>query len=520
MIIKHVHIEKFRAIKDIEFSLGERITAIVGHNGTMKTTVLGILSQTFTIGKNHPLSGEKTLDGHNFRSQFSEKFKLSDKDIAGQHRWTLTIDKKIYSDESFGVHSIKRDANSIRFWPTKGKNAGDGYLQVPVHYISLKRVTPIGEENNISQETNLSLEEIEFLRTEYSQIFTSFQNVNLNVDTLISKNKGTASIHHCEHDALSISAGQDALGKILLAVLSFKRLKDKYPKDYPGGILLIDEIESTFHPMAQQHLIKRLHRYSHRYKLQIIFTTHSPSIIKSAFPHNYNNKHAKLIYLKKVGDSVMVHKDVPIEKVISELSGEVIDTKTKVSKVRIQVFTEDEIAKNMLTYLLKDYKDRIKFVGCSIGAEQYLELLRVKLEQLTNSLIVLDGDKNVKKTHTKIKNYKLSNILFLPGSDAPEKFFYNFLYTLEEDDEFWDLNLGGFDKVKCFAGFNTFNDATDTEEYKKWFKQNILHFGGKSLKKLIPYWAKKKPDEHERLVKEFKESFNRLASKMDIDLIE
>ena len=65
MIIKHLHIEKFRAIKDLNFDLGSKITVIVGHNGTMKTTILGILSQTFTLSKDNPMVGEKTKTAFN-----------------------------------------------------------------------------------------------------------------------------------------------------------------------------------------------------------------------------------------------------------------------------------------------------------------------------------------------------------------------------------------------------------------------------------------------------------------------
>ncbi len=68
MIIKHAFITKFRALQNVEFDLGKKITAIVGQNGTMKTTVLGILSQTFTISKEHKMHGEQTIDGYNFHS--------------------------------------------------------------------------------------------------------------------------------------------------------------------------------------------------------------------------------------------------------------------------------------------------------------------------------------------------------------------------------------------------------------------------------------------------------------------
>ena len=48
MIIDKVEINKFRGFKSVEFSLGEYVTLIAGQNGTQKSTLLGILTQTFT----------------------------------------------------------------------------------------------------------------------------------------------------------------------------------------------------------------------------------------------------------------------------------------------------------------------------------------------------------------------------------------------------------------------------------------------------------------------------------------
>lgn len=123
MIIKSVHIDKFRAIENIDFDLGTKLTAIVGHNGTMKTTMLGVLGQTFSIGKNNPMYGESTIDDYKYRSQFAEKFKLSDKDIPGTHKWRLNFYPSIYKNDFFEAHSIYRDKTDPipRFWSTEGK---------------------------------------------------------------------------------------------------------------------------------------------------------------------------------------------------------------------------------------------------------------------------------------------------------------------------------------------------------------------------------------------------------------
>ena len=56
MIIKKIHIQKFRGFSDIDFQLWAHITAISGQNGTQKTTILGIISQWFAItDENNPM---------------------------------------------------------------------------------------------------------------------------------------------------------------------------------------------------------------------------------------------------------------------------------------------------------------------------------------------------------------------------------------------------------------------------------------------------------------------------------
>lgn len=511
MIITHASIEKFRALSNIDFDLGSKITAIVGHNGTMKTTILGILSQTFTIGPKHIMHGEKTIDGYNFHSQFSEKFKLSDKDIPGEHKWRLDLCKGVYKNDYFEAHSIKRDnkSNDIRFWSTEGKGADTGYPQVPVYYISLKRVTPIGEEKNINLSSELTDEEKLFLLNEYKEIFTTIDTSNYEISTISSTNKHSAAIFPNDQDALTISAGQDNIAKILIAVLSFKRLKDKYPNDYKGGILLIDEIESTFHPMAQKMLIKRIYKYSKDFNIQFIFTTHSPTIIKSTFFDKYNKREAQLLYLKKVDKKVISYNNPPIENVIAELSGEIMPPKKKPEKLTI--FCEDNVARSILRQFLKAYNKYISISTCSLGAEEYLELLRVELDPMKKAIIVLDGDKKVEKYINKMKKLNVNNMLFLPSEDCPEKFFYKYLYSLDANDPIWDNSLGGFDKAKCFQAYSTLLDNNaDTERYKKWF-DTVKSYFGKGCKKLINYWMINNQDEYEKFVTDFKEKFNLIA---------
>lgn len=99
--------------------------------------------------------------------------------------------------------------------------------------------------------------------------------------TITSKNKQSIGVSTELYDWNQNSMGQDNLGKIILALFSFKRLHDKYPRQYKGGILAIDEMDATMYPASQVELLKVLRKYASKLNLQILFTTHSMSLLKA-----------------------------------------------------------------------------------------------------------------------------------------------------------------------------------------------------------------------------------------------
>ena len=92
----------------------------------------------------------------------------------------------------------------------------------------------------------------------------------ISIDLLSSDQKQTLGITTDSYDWESNSSGQDNIGKILLAVLSFKRLKKQYKEEYKGGILAIDEIDATLFPGSQEELIKALSYFCSKYEIQVI----------------------------------------------------------------------------------------------------------------------------------------------------------------------------------------------------------------------------------------------------------
>ena len=409
-IIKSIEITHFRKMENVTFELAPHITAIAGQNSTMKTTLLGMLGQPFSFRAktikdgeqdiNPPIVKERTLTGHIFEGKFSDKFRLSkDFDHIGDHRWKLHfISKDIYTNGFIEMESISRKDNgkeSIRFWNTSGRESGDGFVQVPVIFLSLKRLLPIGEINRLKIEnTNLSLEELTFYTENYKYILSLTDETISSTQTLNSNDKKSIGPITSSYNAETMSAGQDNIGQILLAVLSFKRLQEKYPNDYKGGILLIDELESTLFPSAQEKLLERLFKYASKYRIQIIFTTHSEKIIYSLLPE-HTNMHGKLIFLQNSGGNV---KEVPKEQLTKEKIKAHLNIQKAESteKTKLRVYTEDpEAAQFVKSLLPQKYTTLLEFVNVKIGCSELLTLSADrKIPEFTNNLIVLDGDIN------------------------------------------------------------------------------------------------------------------------------
>lgn len=93
MKITHIHIERFRGFQNEDFEVGSLLTAIAGQNGTQKSTLLGIITQTFTLKTEDSMRVEKPLCGGSYISAFKDKFRLSPTfDKPKGHEWTISFD--------------------------------------------------------------------------------------------------------------------------------------------------------------------------------------------------------------------------------------------------------------------------------------------------------------------------------------------------------------------------------------------------------------------------------------------
>lgn len=507
MIINNVHVKKFRGFDNITFQPGSALTVIAGQNGTQKTTLMGMLSQPFSItDKSHAMFGEKPLSGGNYRSSFAEKFKLSDTfDIPKSHEWTLYLNNSAEPD--FTVESIARSATKpgVRFWQKGTRAKGSGYIQLPVIYLSLSRLFPIGEDDDIdaSNEIVLSSEEFEFYKDWHNKILVIPNGDMTSVDYLASKQKNTIGVNTSHYDWKMNSAGQDNIGKILLAILSFKRLKAKYNNVYQGGILAIDELDTTLYPASQIKLIEALRKFSSQLKIQIIFTTHSLTILEKACEWQADSKiqgQTKVLYLQKVDSKVKVIDNISFETIRDKLN---VAMALKKAVTKVPVFTEDKEGEIFFRAIIKRRASNFNFLDCTLGCDNLIELARKKISgfKFPESLIILDGD--VKADTSKMKRISVQkNLLVLPGNHSPERLLAEFLNHLSDASPIWGNISGGYDKQFAFSNYSLKEIQSNRDKAKEWFNEQKQYWG-KLCANVINPWIAQNQAEVDNFVAQF-----------------
>ena len=517
MIIKKIYIKKFRGFQGVEFELGKFITVISGQNGTQKTTILGMLSQSFAITEDeHPMKNEKPLSGGNYRSSFADKFKLSETfDKVGEHEWTLFFENDSFPP--YEIESIYRDKSegTIRFWKKGDKTKGSNYIQLPVIYLSLKRLLPIAEDIklSVSKDLTLTTDDFEFYKKWFNKILmlTREKDQVKSSNYLSSTNKQTLGANTDHYDWKSNSAGQDNLSKILLSILSFKKLQEKYKENYKGGILAIDEIDASFYPGSQKILFDALLTFASKFKIQIIFTTHSLTILEKANEIQSEPKRdgqVKLMFLTKEDGSINVKNNTNYNYIKNHLN-HTLTGKPKTKKINL--YTEDKEGAIFVKFLIGQKTKYVNFVNVSLGCDNLIQLASVKIPTFIfpNSIIILDGD--VKKEPKKLSKIKdIKNILILPTDESPEQFISKFLDSLNDTHSLWKEIDETFDHQFCFQEFSNEKIQTEREDAKKWFNSH-LSIWGRNASKVLNVWKK----ENKELVQDFNDNFDKLINNIN-----
>ncbi|MEN2775576.1 AAA family ATPase [Acetivibrio clariflavus] len=459
-MINNLSIAYYRKLKDLNFDFSPFINVISGTNGTCKSSLLHIISNSFK-------SVNKTCSWVNDKKCLDVIKKINK--VINPKVESLTRGDKKYNDPARGrkgtLFTVKYfDGSSLDFRrhnselhnryaikPPYKKGTSDTLPCCPVIYLGLSRLLPYGEFQNDDEIKEIK----ESLPLIYQQEIVNIykQLTGLTISFTSSQKMGDIKIRSdfsSDHDGIdsnTISAGEDNLFILITALVSLKYYFESIKRNNPvESILLIDELDATLHPSLQFKILDLFSKYSHDYKIQIFFTTHSLSLIEYALDKKHN-----VVYLIDNVTSVIKLESPDIYKIKMYLYS-VTKNDIYLNKV-IPIFTEDEEARLFLNILFDYYteknretfakiRNRFYFVNANIGAENLINIFEdtYLLKSTMQAICILDGDKRSKKDLDK-------HIIVLPGGESPEKLIMHYSIQLyDNDDNFWTdetiLNLG------------------------------------------------------------------------------
>lgn len=571
--ISNVTFENFRIINNINFKPAKHLNILAGKNGTAKSTILGMIAQGFSFNpkiiyniskkdyktislKANPSPEEIkkmkmfesiiTYNEKNFESRVDEHFKLSTADVKGEKHASITmkanqnnkpsinylIESNDYADRK-NPRLVTRRINNIN---DNSTDTSSSNIIFPVIYLGLKRVTPIVEEQGLKEKNyGLSESDIEEIFDLYQSILLKKYNSNF---TGISnnKNKRTAAFIPKERSIEMISAGEDNIGQILLALYSFKKLKTNYD-NYEGGILLIDEIDVTLYPAAQIKLLKILYSKAKEFGIQIFCTTHSLELIEYAMDLKLSSNNRNLIELFNLNIEHHNLGIIPITNINTIKNQFFVAADKEKSSEKIPVYFEDKEA----IYVFKGLVTKKKILSYlsiqnnfSLSCTELLKLHKFKIPEFTTkSIVCLDGDNNVPKN---IKNY-----ISLPSENnyPPERFIFEILD--DNNSDYWNntknysheifMNNPHYDIIKRIQRDKYLEDDSPysivhsdyykkkpREVWKMWFKHEQSNWKG--CNNPVKFWKSKNnlSVELEKFYNDLKNSIKFVSNKSGIDI--
>lgn len=523
-LLDSINIEKFRKLIEIdEIHFGSKITLFSGQNGVGKSNLLSIISSC--SGTN-----SKRLNDGRFQPEFSDYFNINDEEHFPEYK--LYIKYKVNEDFITKRVSFKNDTKTNRgiriiprtnVWPTekgnvklKEKEAKEKYnvgpaarITMPTLYVSLSRIFPIGEteiETKVLKKSTKIIQGNYNLKFKewYNHVFPNSISNDIEQMEVIKKESSKRSDFYMEINntqSNTQSIGQDNLRNIITALVDFYALSQS--EEYNGGILCIDEIDSSLHPSAQIRLISLLSALADDLKLQILISSHSLTIIKEILiMHNKNPSEYKLVYLKGTR--------TPIVSTINNyetLKADLFQQTNPIPPV-LKVYCEDNMTQKLMELLINTAISlkipiklpRYKVIPAELG-EGHLKNLPSKDSYFNSVQIILDGDA---KTNSKInikefignpdqvKGYNpvkvRENIAFLPSYLSPESYLYYIIHKFVTEDitylDFWrgleaNPDTTNYTSDKVMETILLDSDSLSTDAVKK--KSNlIIEFAEKS----------------------------------------
>ncbi|MFM0173651.1 AAA family ATPase [Paraburkholderia sediminicola] len=412
-----------RSLKPCEVEFRYPFSAIAGKNGSGKSTLLAIAACAFHSSKSHlpGFPGRK----HDYYT-FSDFLVQSAEEVAPEG---ITIDYSIR-------HNAWREAphlpNGVGLGvQARQKKKGGKWTEYSrrvlreVMFFGINRVVPHSERSVAvgHRATFRTIErggwEDEVKKAVGTILGVSYEDFQLKRALkhrlpVVRRRTGTYS-------GFNMGAGENALFELL-----------SYLYACPGSpLVLIDELELGLHEQAQKRLVEHLKQLCFDRKMQIICTTHSPTVIGALPPE------ARL-YVESGDSQTAVTPAVSPLFAAGKLGG--------VNGLELDIFVEDEVAAALIGAALPtSARKRVTILPIGSASAVIRQMAaRYKERRTTNVLAILDGDQASRRaSHSKVfgnaletspdidaaKEWLSQHVHFLPGENWPERWIVEQLLT-------------------------------------------------------------------------------------------
>ncbi|GAA6121486.1 AAA family ATPase [Acidovorax sp. FG27] len=546
----------FRKLSRLSIDLADRLTLITGHNGIGKSTILGLLSNTFGITD----SSVRSYFGEPFYANIeriiylalSEVDKAKDNpssapivtaDVYGQivqKRCALTkrnkyqrarVVPRTYDDEE-----IEEEADELSEIPDHSQIVGpDAKIPLPTIYLGIRRLASIGE----AEEKEVSIDALE-MHEEDRKLMKSFvgeiiigSGVTSEVtsQSIKGSRKRTAQPGYARHDPQSVSMGQDSLASIATALASFNYLKREMGEDYSGGLLVIDELDVGFHPHAIGRLVQQLKTHARKLSLQIVATSHSPMLIEAVHPEGpegHVNSPDKVIYLLDTAHPRMA-EDQSLRAILDDMAQRIDVEPKKKAKPILGIYFEDEEAVQFCEELIpaiarsriaSKYGITLRLIGLGVGGSSLLGFPS-KDPIFADRVLIVDGDTTISRVAAARGNVaKLPCVTGSSGTArSPENTIKAFIQKMITDADgvyhgaMLNLTLKNPSTDKLFTQFfdGHATESEDRNSSKKWWEDKFSALRNWGV---IKQWAIIYPNETEAFRKSFEQAVETVSKRL------
>lgn len=454
--LDYIDIKNLRGWSGQRFTLNFPIMAVVGENGSGKSTILQCAAAVYET------SEQVTRSRYATKSEYASDFFP---DTAWEKIREASIGYEVRETADRYADSVRKPGERWRGNPERRKR--------PVEYIDLSRIVPVSVRRGYARIAKPQYKESgaesfdEFRLARFNQIMgRQYDTARMaRTDADPEKSVSVLAERGASYSGFHSGAGETTVAEFLEA-------------DFPKyGLVLIDEIETSLHPRAQRRLMRDLADKCRERELQIILTTHSPYILDEL------PLEARAYIIKR--------SELPREIVYGVSSEFAMSKMDDVPHTECDLFVEDDRAATMVTEILTAHRPSlvhrcrpVPYGAASVG--RALGIMNSQKRWPRPTCVFLDADAE-----------PAAGCVNLPGNGSPEV------------DIFENIVKNGVQAISVRTGrpysdvADALNQAMALDDHHEWtrFAASKLLLSGETLwQAMCADWALRLPPEKAEVV--------------------